>query len=217
MGFYMQRFNSSATDYILSHSSPPSALLNELERLTYLKVLRPQMVSGHLQGKVLEMISCMIRPTYILELGTFTGYSALCLAKGLTYKGKLITIDINDELEDVTQSFFNRSEYKNRIDFRIGDARIIIPDLTHSFDLVFIDADKRQYPEYYDLVFDKVAPGGFIIADDVLWYGKVNDQLEDNDTYTQGLIAFNENVQADPRVENVIFPVRDGLMIVRKL
>jgi predicted O-methyltransferase YrrM len=190
--------------------------LLELERQTHLKILRPQMVSGTLQGKILEMLSCMIKPGNILELGTFTGYSALCLAKGLQPNGKLITIDINDELEAFAQSFFNRSPYGHQIDFRIGDAREIIPTLKETFDLVFIDADKRQYPEYYSLVFDKIKPGGFLIADDVLWYGKVNEKIHDNDTYTKGLLAFNDMVQNDKRVENVIFPVRDGLMVVRK-
>lgn len=213
----MQRFNDSVNEYIYNHSTTPSDLLNELERQTYLKILRPQMVSGPIQGKVLEMISCMIQPKRILELGTFTGYSALCLAKGLPADGQLITIDVNDELEAFAQSFFDRSPFKNQIDFRVGDARTIVPQLNESFDLVFIDADKRQYPEYYDLVFDKVKPGGFIIADDVLWYGKVNEEIPENDTYTKGLLAFNQKVQNDTRVENVIFPIRDGLMIVRKL
>ena len=213
----MQRFNDSVTQYILDHTSEPDNLLLELERKTYLKILRPQMVSGTLQGKILEMISCMIQPSKILELGTYTGYSALCLAKGLKQGGKLITIDVNDELEDFAQSFFDRSPFKNQIDFLIGDARQIIPELNETFDLVFIDADKRQYTEYYDLVFDKVRPGGFIIADDVIWYGKVNEPIVDNDTHTQSLLNFNTKVQKDLRVENVIFPVRDGIMIIRKL
>lgn len=212
----MQRFNESVSQYILNHTSESDILLQELERQTYLKVLRPQMVSGTLQGKILEMISCMIQPENILELGTFTGYSALCLAKGLKPKGKLITIDINDELEEFAQSFFDRSLYKKQFDLRIGDARKIVPELNETFDLVFIDADKRQYSEYYNLVFDKVRPGGFIIADDVLWYGKVNETIPDNDTYTKGLVEFNNVVQNDSRVENVIFPVRDGLMVVKK-
>ncbi|MGD9993864.1 MAG: O-methyltransferase [Salinivirgaceae bacterium] len=212
----MQRFNESVNDYILQHTSTPSDLLLELERQTHLKILRPQMVSGTLQGKILEMLSCMIKPRNILELGTFTGYSAICLAKGLQPNGKLITIDINDELEAFAQSFFNRSPYSHQIDFRIGDAREIIPTLKETFDLVFIDADKRQYPEYYSLVFDIIKPGGYLIADDVLWYGKVNEKINDNDTYTKGLLAFNDMVQNDKRVENVIFPVRDGLMVVRK-
>jgi len=213
----MQRFTDSVTDYILKHSSNPSDLLNELERETHLKILRPQMVSGQIQGKILEMISCMVQPEHILELGTFTGYSTLCLAKGLKQSGKIHTIDINDELEDFAQSFFDRSEFKDKIEFHIGDAREIIPSFKQQFDLVFIDADKRQYPEYYNLVFDKVISGGFIIADDILWYGKVNEEVSENDTYTKGLIEFNSMVQADTRVENVIFPIRDGLNVIRKL
>jgi len=213
----MQRFNHSVNDYILSHSSEPEQLLLELERETYLKVLRPQMISGTLQGKVLEMISCMIQPKRILELGTFTGYSTLCLAKGLQPRGELHTIDINDELEDFARSFFNRSQYQHQIYFHAGDARELIQQFNEPFDLVFIDADKRQYPEYYELIFKKVKVGGFIIADDVLWYGKVNEQIPENDTYTKGLMAFNDMVQSDSRVENVIFPIRDGLMMVRKL
>jgi predicted O-methyltransferase YrrM len=213
----MQRFTDSVNEYIYKHSTPPNDLLLALERQTYLKILRPQMVSGPIQGKILEMISCMIQPERILELGTFTGYSALCLAKGLKPQGKLITIDLNDELEEFARSFFDKSPYAHQIDFMIGDARTIIPELSEPFDLVFIDADKRQYPEYYQLVFDKVRPGGFIVADDVLWYGKVNEDILENDTYTKGLIAFNRMVQEDTRVENVIFPIRDGLMVVRKL
>ncbi len=213
----MQRFNESVNEYIINHSTQPDDLLNELERETYVKILRPQMVSGHIQGKILEMISCMIQPNAILELGTFTGYSTLCLAKGLKIDGIIHTIDINDELEDFTQSFFDKSEYKNQIAFHIGDAREIVSEINEQFDLVFIDADKRQYPEYYNLVFDKIKQGGFIIADDILWYGKVNEEVSENDTYTQGLLKFNEMVQNDNRVENVVFPVRDGLMVVRKL
>lgn len=213
----MQRFDDSVNEYILEHTSQPDDLLLELERKTHLKILRPQMVSGTLQGKVLEMLSCMIRPEKILELGTFTGYSALCLAKGLKPNGKLITIDINDELEEFAQSFFDRSKYKNQIQFMIGDAIDIIEDLPDDFDLIFIDADKRQYPKYYDLVINKVKPGGFIIADDVLWYGKINDNVSENDLYTKGLLDFNTIVKNDPRVENVIFPIRDGLMVLRKL
>ncbi len=212
----MQRFNESVNKYISDHTTEPNSLLQKLERQTYLKVLRPQMVSGALQGKILEMISCMIRPERILELGTFTGYSALCLAKGLKPNGKLITIDINDELEEFAQSFFDQSPHKNQIKFLKGDACKIVPELNETFDLVFIDADKRQYPEYYKLVFDKIKPGGFIIADDVLWYGKVNEKIPNNDNYTKGLIEFNNLVHNDSRVENVIFPVRDGLMVVKK-
>lgn len=213
----MQRFTDSVNNYIFDHSTKPDPILDELERQTHLKVLRSQMVSGPIQGKVLEMISCMVKPERILELGTFTGYSAICLAKGLTPTGKITTIDINDELEEFARNFFNKCAYTDKIDFRIGDAKKIIEEINESFDLVFIDADKREYPEYYDLVFDKVKPGGFIIADDVLWYGKIAEDVPKNDSYTKGLLAFNKKVQNDHRVENVIFPIRDGLMVVRKL
>jgi predicted O-methyltransferase YrrM len=213
----MQRFDESISQYIIDHSTSIDPLLKELERETNINILRPQMLSGEIQGKVLEMISSMIRPANILELGTFTGYSALCLAKGLDVDGRLITIDINDELEEFTQSFFDRSPYRNQIDFRIGDAREIILDLHHKFDIVFIDADKRQYSEYYNIVFDKVKVGGFIIADDILWYGKVNEKVVDSDLYTKGLVDFTNMVNKDNRVENVIFPIRDGLMVIRKI
>lgn len=212
----MQRFDHKVSEYIINHTTPPDELLNELERTTYLKILRPQMVSGHLQGKVLEMLSCMIKPKRILELGTFTGYSALCLAKGLQIDGELHTIDINDELEDFVRSFFDRSEYSRQIHLYIGDAFKIVPSFDCLFDLVFIDADKRQYPDYYNLIFEKVSPGGFIIADDVLWYGKIDENATEKDTYTKGLQEFNNFVHSDPRVENVLFPIRDGLMVIRK-
>lgn len=211
----MQRFDDSVNNFIHDHTSPANDLLNELERETYLKVLRPRMVSGHLQGKVLEMLSQMIQPKYILELGTFTGYSALCLAKGLPIEGVLHTIDHNDELETFAQKYFDKSPYKNQIQLHIGDARNLIPTFEETFDLVFMDADKRQYSEYYDLIFDKINPGGYLIADDVLWYGKMNLDKPD-DAYTKGLMDFNKKVQEDDRVENVLFPIRDGLMVVRK-
>ncbi len=213
----MQRFNDTVNDYIIDHTTPADSLLNELERQTHVKVLRPQMVSGHIQGKTLEMLSLMIKPERILELGTFTGYSAICLAKGLTSDGLLYTIDINDELESFANSFFNRSAFAQKIKFIVGDALKIVPEIDELFDLVFIDADKRQYPEYYNLIFDKVKPGGFIIADDVLWYGKINTEIINNDAYTIGLQKFNDIVASDSRVQNIILPIRDGLMVIQKL
>lgn len=213
----MQRFNDTVNDYIIDHTTPADSLLNELERQTHVKVLRPQMVSGHIQGKTLEMLSLMIKPERILELGTFTGYSAICLAKGLTSNGLLYTIDINDELESFANSFFNRSAFAQKIKFIVGDALKIVPEIDELFDLVFIDADKRQYPEYYNLIFDKVKPGGFIIADDVLWYGKINTEIINNDAYTIGLQKFNDIVASDSRVQNIILPIRDGLMVIQKL
>ncbi|MBO7496018.1 MAG: O-methyltransferase, partial [Salinivirgaceae bacterium] len=169
-----QRFDHSVDQYIEEHTTAASPLLNELERQTYVKILRPQMVAGHLQGKVLEMLCRMIRPQRVLELGTFTGYSALCMAAGMPEGSVLHTIDVNDELEDFTRSFLNRSPYANRIVYHLGDARQIVPTLGGNFDLVFIDADKREYPEYYNLIIGEVRTGGFIVADDVLWYGKIN-------------------------------------------
>ncbi len=211
----MQRFDDSVSKYILDHTSPEDELLTELERETNLKVLRARMVSGHLQGKVLEMISYMIKPQNILELGTYTGYSAICLAKGLKPGGMLHTIDINDELETITSKYIQKSGYADKIIVRFGNALEIIPSMNIMFDLVFIDADKREYPDYYNMIIDKVTPGGFILADDVLWYGKAN-MHEADDAYTQGIMDFNKMIQNDSRVENVMLPIRDGIMVIRK-
>jgi predicted O-methyltransferase YrrM len=202
-------------EYIESQTSPESDLLRHITRETYLKVNMPNMLSGHLQGRVLAMFSQMIQPRYILEIGTFTGYSAICLAEGLAENGKLITIDINEELEDAVKSYFETAGIANKIDYRIGNALEIIPDLTETFDIVFIDADKHNYANYYDLIFDKVRKGGFIISDNVLWKGKVTDKNPDKDT--QNLINFNKKIQADTRVENLILPLRDGISVARKL
>ena len=205
-------------DYSENHTSPENDLLAKLNRATHAKVLQARMLSGHLQGRVLAMFSQMMRPDRILEIGTYTGYSALCLAEGLTENGTLITIDVNEELEDFTQSFFNESVYKEKIDYRIGDAAEIIPTLNETFDIVFIDADKMSYQKYYDLVFDKVRVGGYIISDNVLWSGKVAVIQEDTkiDRDTQNLLDFNKMCQEDPRTENILMPIRDGLMICRK-
>jgi caffeoyl-CoA O-methyltransferase len=180
-------------------------------------VLIPRMLSGHLQGRILSMFSHMIQPKRILEIGTYTGYSALCLAEGLTPDGKLITMDINEELEDRVRRYINDSDYSSQIDFRVGNALEIIPTLEDELDLVFIDADKPNYSNYFDLVIDKLRTGGIIIADNVLWSAKVLDpeQLA-NDEDTKALHEFNEKMQQDSRVENVLMPVRDGLMVVRK-
>ncbi|MCU0399196.1 MAG: class I SAM-dependent methyltransferase, partial [Cyclobacteriaceae bacterium] len=178
-------------------------------------ILMPRMLSGHLQGRLLSMISHMIQPKSILEIGTYTGYSAICLAEGLRPGGKLITLDINDELEELVRGFFKQASLTEIIDYRIGNALHIIPTLTDSFDLVFIDADKENYCRYYDLVFKLVPLGGFILADNVLWSGKVLDEKPDKDT--KAILAFNEMIQQDSRVENVLLPVRDGIMLVRKV
>ena len=212
-----QRFDHSVDQYIEEHTTAASPLLNELERQTYVKVLRPQMVAGHLQGKVLEMMCRMIRPQRVLELGTFTGYSALCMAAGMPEGSVLHTIDVNDELEDFTRSFLDRSPYANRIVYHLGDARQIVPTLGGNFDLVFIDADKREYPEYYNLIINEVRTGGFVVADDVLWYGKINGDSPHTDNHTAGLQQFNDMVHTDPRIENVLFPIRDGLMVMQKV
>lgn len=203
--------------YILEHTSPEDDFLKELDRETHLKVLRSRMLSGHLQGQILSMISCMIRPKYILELGTFTGYSALCLAKGLQDNGKLHTIEIDDELEAIARKYFEKSGMGGKIVQHIGDARGIISTLEPSFDLVFIDADKREYSEYYNLVFNRVSVGGFILADNILWNGKVVDPDEANDEQTRGILDFNELVNNDKRVKNVILPIRDGIMLIQKM
>jgi caffeoyl-CoA O-methyltransferase len=206
-------------DYSENHTSPESDLLAKLNRQTHAKILQARMLSGHLQGRVLAMFSQMIRPDRILEIGTYTGYSALCLAEGLTENGKIITIDINEELEDFTRGFFNESPFAEKIDYRIGDAAEIIPTLDETFDMVFIDADKVNYQLYYDLVFNKVKVGGYIISDNVLWSGKVADIQEDKkvDRDTQTLLDFNKMCHEDPRTENLLMPIRDGLMISRVL
>jgi caffeoyl-CoA O-methyltransferase len=206
-------------DYSENHTSPEDDLLFRLNRETHAKILQYRMLSGHLQGRVLAMFSQMMRPNRILEIGTYTGYSALCLAEGLAENGKIITIDVNEELETFTRSFFDESEYAQKIDYRIGDAGEIIPTLTDTFDIVFIDADKMNYHKYYDLVFDKVRQGGFIISDNVLWSGKVADIQEGKkiDRDTQNLLNFNKMCHDDPRTENLLMPIRDGLMISRKL
>ena len=203
-------------EYILAHTEPEDDILKELDRQTNLKILRPRMLSGHLQGEILKMISYMIKPQNILEIGTFTGYSAICLAKGLSKDGRLFTIDINDEISDFTKSFFDKVSIKNKIIFYVGDALKIVPEVDEKFDLVFIDADKRQYLDYYNLIFDKVNKGGFIIADNVLWDGKVVEKVNENDKQTLGLLEFNDFIQNDDRVENVMFPIRDGLMVIKK-
>ncbi|TND07647.1 MAG: O-methyltransferase family 3 [Bacteroidetes bacterium] len=202
--------------YVTGHTRPESDLLQKLNRETHAKVLKPRMLSGHLQGQVLRMFSYMIRPKNILEIGTFTGYSALCLCEGLQDDGKLITIDINEELEPMVRRYFSESGKDARIDYRVGNALEIIPGLNQSFDLVFIDADKVNYARYYEMVMPMLRPGGFIIADNVLWSGKVLDPLTNKDEDTRAICAFNEHVANDSRVETVLFPIRDGLMVIRK-
>lgn len=206
----------SLTAYAEAHTSPESELLRQLNRNTHAHVMAPRMLSGHMQGRFLAMISWMIRPRRILEIGTYTGYSALCLAEGLTEDGRLITIDHNEELEDFARSYWQQSPLSPKIEFRLGQAADIIPVLDELFDLVFIDADKRNNSLYFDLVFNKLRPGGFILADNVLWSGKVIESVKLSDQDTAAVLAFNQKIQADPRVENVLLPVRDGIMMIRK-
>lgn len=205
------------TTYAEAYTSTESTLLHQLNRNTRARVMAPRMLSGHIQGRLLSMISCMIRPRRILEIGTYTGYSALCLAEGLTDDGQLITIDHNEELEDFARSYWRQSPLENKINFQIGLAADILPTLNETFDLVFIDADKRNNSLYFDLIFDKLRPGGFILADNVLWSGKVVEPLNSSDQDTAAVLAFNQKVQDDARVENVLLPVRDGIMMIRKL
>lgn len=203
--------------YVDKYTSPESDLLKELNQETWEKVLIPRMLSGHIQGRILSTFSHMIKPRRILEIGTYTGYSALCLSEGLREGGKLHTIDINDELESMIKRYLNKAGKADQIELHIGNAMDIVPSLTEAWDLVFIDADKTNYSNYFDLVIDNVRPGGFIIADNVLWSGKVTDPVETRDEDTNALIAYSEKVASDGRVEHVLFPVRDGLMVARKL
>ncbi|MDR1984649.1 MAG: O-methyltransferase [Prevotellaceae bacterium] len=203
--------------YIIEHTSAEDELLHEIYRKTNLSVIQTRMISGHVQGKILEFFSKMIQPENILEIGTFTGYSAICLAKGLQVGGELHSIDINDEILETAKIMIGKSPYADKIHLHSGDAQDVIPSLNKKFDIVFIDGDKRDYLNNYNLVFDLVNTGGFIFADNVLWDRKVVEQVKSNDKQTLGIIEFNDFVQNDLRVENVLLPVRDGMMIIRKL
>ena len=202
--------------YVCEHTSPESELLQKINRETHADVLQPRMLSGHFQGRVLSMFSKMIQPNRILEIGTYTGYSALCLAEGLADQGKIITIDVNEELENRVRGYFESSKYRDKLIYLIGDAIKLIPEIKENWDIVFIDADKLNYLNYYKLVFDSVSVGGYIIADNVLWSGKVVDSTK-QDRETNLLREFNQFVHDDPRVEQVLMPIRDGLMITRKI
>ncbi|MBK7566656.1 MAG: class I SAM-dependent methyltransferase [Bacteroidetes bacterium] len=201
--------------YITEHSSTETKNLADLNRETFVKVMMPQMLSGQVQGKFLEFISRMINPEYILEIGTYTGYSAICLAKGLKSAGKLITLDINEELTPMVKKYIALEKLEDKIEVLTGNAIQIIPTLTQQFDLVFIDADKNNYANYFDLVIEKVRPGGWILADNVLWSGKIIAQNMDKDTLA--IDSYNKKIQQDPRVENVIISIRDGISIARKI
>ncbi len=213
----MEFLSEELQKYVEEHSEEEHVLLAQINRETYLNVLNPRMLSGHVQGRILSMFSHMVKPKAILEIGTFTGYSALCMAEGLTQDGVLVTIDVNEELETRVRNHFAQSDYDKQIDFRIGNAIDIIPTLDMNFDLVFIDADKIRYLDYYKQVIDKLNTGGFIIADNVLWGGKVASELNSSDKGGKAIQTFNDYVQQDDRVQNVLFPVRDGLMVLRKI
>nr|WP_321484818.1 O-methyltransferase [uncultured Draconibacterium sp.] len=202
--------------YILDHIDEEDPVLTELDRETNLKVLGARMISGHLQGQVLTMLTKMIRPKSILELGTFTGYSAICLAKGLPEDGKLITVEVDDELESLAANYFEKAGVAHLIEQKIGAATELIPSLDQSFDLVFIDADKREYVEYYQLLIEKMQAGAYLVADNTLWSGKVLDKPRHDDRQTIGILEFNKLVKNDDRVEKVILPLRDGMTVIRK-
>ncbi len=201
--------------FLADHTTPEDAILEELYRQTHICFVNPNMASGHVQGKFLEFVSRMIGPEKILEIGTFTGYSAICLARGLKPQGILITIELNDELTGFANSWFCRAGLDSKIIQMTGKATDIIPTLDHEFDLVYIDADKKEYIEYYHLAIDKLKPGGFILADNVLWGGKAME-YDTTDPQTGGIIAFNKMIREDDTIDKVIIPLRDGLMLIRK-
>lgn len=204
-------------DYVVAHSENEPELLQQLTRETYQKILQPRMLSGHYQGRVLSMISKLVIPKNILEIGTYTGYSALCLAEGMQNNGELDTIDINEELVDFQRKYFDKSQYGNQIHQHLGNALEIIPKLNKTFDLVFIDADKPNYVNYFHTIIDKLNIGGIILSDNVLWSGKVIEALKPDDASTKALLEYNALLKNDPRVETVLLPIRDGLTISRKL
>ena len=212
----MDFIDPALSSYCESHTSEESELLKDLERETHLKVIRPRMLSGHLQGRILSLFSKLVQPKYILEIGTYTGYSAICLAEGLAEGGKLITLDYNEEIAEIATRYIHLAQLENKIEFIQDDALKVIPRLNYLFDLVYIDADKLNYQDYYDLILPKIRKGGLIIADNVLWSGKILEDKETTDKATRAIMDFNERIQGDHRVENVLFPVRDGLMVMRK-
>lgn len=204
-------------EYILSHIDDEGEYLHALYRHTHLELLYPRMASGHLQGRILKMLTHMIKPKNVLEIGTYSGYSALCMAEGLPADGHLYTIEINDEQEEFTRPWLENSAYGEKIDLLMGDALKLVPSLGVSFDMAFIDADKRHYLDYYELVLEHLNSDGYILADNTLWDGHVVEEVKEHDLQTQGIMQFNDFVAADKRVEKVILPLRDGLTIIRKL
>jgi predicted O-methyltransferase YrrM len=211
MDFLPEKIN----DYVIAHSQPEPELLRQLSRETWQKVLTPRMLSGHLQGRILSMLSKLIHPKYILEIGTFTGYSALCLAEGLMPNGELHTIDINEELIDLQRKYFDRSGYGEQIIQHTGDALKIIPKLKLSFDLIFIDADKHNYPGYLEMLLPKLPKGAVILSDNVLWSGKVVEKVDEDDIDTIALLQYNKLLNEHPQLETVMLPIRDGLTVSR--
>ncbi|MBO5672241.1 MAG: O-methyltransferase [Alistipes sp.] len=203
--------------YILANTSPEEELMHKLERETYLRVINPRMISGHLQGKLLEMLVRMMRPKRVLEIGTFTGYSALSIARGLEDGAYLDTIEVDDELEDMAAKFFEASDYGHRIRQHVGSALEVVPRLGEVYDMVFIDGDKREYPAYYNMLMDGgyVRSGSILLADNILWYGKVAEPIARNDRHTEAIVEFNRMVVEDDRVDNVIVPIRDGINMIR--
>ena len=212
----MEFIDKHLSDYCEINTTPESEVLAKLNRETHLKVVSPRMLSGHLQGRFLSFITKLQQPKLIIEIGTYTGYSALCLAEGLAENGKLISIDVNEETSAFAKSFIQKTDYANKIELVLADAKDYIPTINEAIDLVFIDADKKNYLNYYHLVIDKLSKGGLIIADNVLWSGKITMPESVMDKETLALHQFNQFVQKDERVENILLPVRDGLMVIRK-
>lgn len=214
----MELLPHAIEQYVNEHTSQESDVLKALDRETHQKILHPRMLSGHLQGRLLSMLSHMIKPKNILEIGTYTGYSALCFAEGLQEGGRIDTIDRNEELKFIVDKYIQQSGFQNVIHHHLGQALDVIKKLNYTYDIVFIDADKENYINYYDAVFEKVAVGGYIIADNVLWSGKILDKKEvEKDLDTRTLVAYNKKITEDSRVENVLLPIRDGLMVARKI
>ena len=211
----MHFLSEELENYAAQHTEDEPLLLQELNKRTHLNVLQPRMISGHFQGRFLSLLSKMVQPRTILEIGTYTGYATLCLAEGLHPEGVLHTIDIKEELTDLQREFFDRSGYGSQIVQHLGKAADIIPALNTTFDLVFIDADKQNYAHYFDLVIEKMNRGGLILSDNVLWSGKVVEEVKHNDKHTQALMAYNQKIKDDPRVETVLLPIRDGITLSR--
>ena len=211
----MHFLSEELENYAAQHTEDEPLLLQELNKRTHLNVLQPRMISGHFQGRFLSLLSKMVQPRTILEIGTYTGYATLCLAEGLHPEGVLHTIDIKEELTDLQREFFDRSGYGSQIVQHLGKAADIIPSLDTTFDLVFIDADKQNYAHYFDLVIEKMNRSGIILSDNVLWSGKVVEEVKHNDKHTQALMAYNQKIKDDPRVETVLLPIRDGITLSR--